>query len=81
MEGAHFINHGELVSLSEQQFIDCVTDANGCKGGDEVDAFFYSVRREGPAVALEGDYPYTGVEGTCKDSEGGKVKVENVKTI
>ena len=35
IEGAYFANTGELLSLSEQQLIDCDVDFNkGCNGGD-----------------------------------------------
>ena len=36
MEGAHFAKTGELLSLSEQQLIDCNVGMvnNGCHGGD-----------------------------------------------
>ena len=33
IEGAHFIKTGELLSLSEQQFVDCDTVSEGCDGG------------------------------------------------
>ena len=33
VEGAHFITTGKLLSLSEQQFVDCDTASYGCNGG------------------------------------------------
>jgi C1A family cysteine protease len=33
VEGAHFITTGKLLSLSEQQFVDCDTKSYGCNGG------------------------------------------------
>ena len=33
VEGAHFISTGKLLSLSEQQFVDCDTKPYGCNGG------------------------------------------------
>jgi C1A family cysteine protease len=33
IEGAHFARTGELLKLSEQQFIDCTKRRTGCKGG------------------------------------------------
>lgn len=79
MESAHYIATQELVSLSEQQFIDCATEAHQCVGGVEVDALFYAIAKP---VATAGDYPYTGVAGTCVDDQvEGKVKTVRVKTL
>ena len=33
IEGAHFIKTGTLLSLAEQQFVDCDTSSYGCNGG------------------------------------------------
>ena len=33
IEGHHFIQTGELLSLAEQQFVDCDTSSYGCNGG------------------------------------------------
>ena len=33
IEGEHFIRTGTLLSLSEQQFVDCDTSSYGCQGG------------------------------------------------
>jgi len=33
IEGEHFINTGTLLSLAEQQFVDCDTTSYGCNGG------------------------------------------------
>jgi len=32
-EGHYFISNNELLSLSEQQLVDCDTDSSGCDGG------------------------------------------------
>ena len=43
VEGAHFLATKQLVSLSEQQLVDCSSaDGNkGCKGGDAVFSYRY----------------------------------------
>jgi len=33
IEGAHFLKTGKLLSLAEQQFVDCDTRSYGCNGG------------------------------------------------
>jgi cathepsin L len=65
MEGAHQIATGNLVSLSEQQFVDCATaEGNqGCNGGLMDNAFKYA---EKVAIETEAEYPYTAKDGTCK---------------
>ena len=62
MEGAFQINTGDLVSLSEQQFVDCVD--NGCNGGLMDDAFEYAEKN---VLCSEEELPYEGEEGTCED--------------
>jgi cathepsin L len=60
MEGALAIANGTLISLSEQQLIDCTLDS--CDGGTVIDAFEYVLDR---GACSEDDYPYTGVENYC----------------
>jgi C1A family cysteine protease len=72
MEGAHFVKTGELIKLSEEQFVDCVDDCDGCEGGLEMYAFEYAEKN---AQELETSYPYkagNGKSGRCKfeKSEG-----------
>ncbi|CAN1314699.1 Probable cysteine protease RD19B, partial [Linum perenne] len=66
LEGAHFLSTGKLVSLSEQQLVDCdhgACDA-GCNGGLMTSAYEYTLKAGG--LEREEDYPYTGTDGTCK---------------
>lgn len=77
MEGAHAIKTGELLRLSEQQLVDCSWDQEneGCNGGWMDQAFEYAIDN---AIMLESDYPYEGVDGSCRaDKAKGKVKVTN----
>jgi len=69
VEGAWKIAGHPLVSLSEQQLMDCSTaEGNqGCNGGLMDDAFTYIVKNGG--LDSEADYPYTARDGTCKTAK------------
>ncbi|XP_010503593.1 PREDICTED: senescence-specific cysteine protease SAG12-like [Camelina sativa] len=47
LEGITKIAKGELVSLSEQQLVDCNTENNGCNGGIMSSAFSYIINNQG----------------------------------
>jgi len=70
VEGAWAIKHGELVSLSEEQLVQCDTKHDqGCQGGLMDYAFEYINGAGG--ITDEADYPYTsgsGVRGRCPNS-------------
>lgn len=63
VEGIHQINTGELVSLSEQQVLDCTGNGYGCGGGNMEKAFEYIV--DGGGLTTESAYAYQGAQGTC----------------
>jgi len=66
IEGATQIKTGKLVSLSEQNLIDCSKKNSGCKGGVVDYAFEFVINNGG--LCQETDYPYTGKNGICKTS-------------
>lgn len=68
IESAYAIKTSNLLSLSEQQLVDCsVSYGNmGCQGGIPVWAYEYIMSNGG--ICSESDYPYRGVNGVCESS-------------
>jgi cathepsin F len=76
IEGAGFVSTGQLLSLSEQELVDCDTakgtdthgDAfgpdEGCNGGLPEWAYADMIDQN-LGLELESEYPYTGRDGTC----------------
>ncbi|CAH1401289.1 unnamed protein product [Nezara viridula] len=65
LEAQHFIKTGKLVSLSEQNIVDCSGPQRnrGCKGGNMMNSFRYIMQH---GIDTEKFYPYEGKEGTCR---------------
>ncbi|KAL2468445.1 Cysteine proteinase RD19a [Forsythia ovata] len=90
LEGANFLATGKLVSLSEQQLVDCDHECDpekqgscdsGCNGGLMNSAFEYTLKAGG--LMREEDYPYSGSDrGTCKfDKKKVAAKVANFSVV
>lgn len=67
-EGALYIKNKKLVSLSEQELVDCAGSYGnqGCNGGLMDDGFKY-LQAKGDET--ESSYPYTAKTGTCQTSK------------
>merc|ERR1712029_666146 len=70
MEGAWFKKSGELVSLSEQQLVDCYKEDSACNGGLPETGINYVISAGG--IDTEESYPYKGRKHTCEASSGDK---------
>ncbi|KAF7021789.1 hypothetical protein CFC21_034681 [Triticum aestivum] len=76
------IRTGELVSLSEQQLVDCDTGSSGCSGGRSDTALGLAAARGG--LTSEAKYPYSGMQGSCdvdKQLFDNEVSVKGFKAV
>ncbi|KAL7738276.1 hypothetical protein ACLKA6_006607 [Drosophila palustris] len=68
LEGQHFVKTRQLISLSEQNLLDCSNrppyNNGGCKGGDYVRAFRYV--QDNGGIDTESSYPYKAVQQPCR---------------
>ena len=74
LEGQHANKTGHLVSLSEQNLVDCEREDDGCKGGTMIHAFEYIKKNGG--IDTEESYPYVAKNEKChfkKDDVGATV--------
>lgn len=69
MESAWFLAGHTLVSLSEQQLVDCsrAYGNQGCNGGFYRQAYSYVIANKG--ITSEANYPYTAKDGACNKSK------------
>ncbi|KAG8068093.1 hypothetical protein GUJ93_ZPchr0005g14658 [Zizania palustris] len=68
IEGINKIKTGSLISLSEQELIDCDRSYNtGCGGGLMDYAYNFVIKNGG--IDSEDDYPYRQTDGTCNKNK------------
>ncbi|PSS04844.1 Oryzain alpha chain like [Actinidia chinensis var. chinensis] len=67
IEGINALATGDLISLSEQELVDCDSTNDGCEGGYMDYAFEWVMSNGG--IDTETDYPYTGEDGTCNTTK------------
>ena len=68
VEGINQIKTKKLISLSEQELIDCDNRNNhGCNGGLMQYAFEFIVKNGG--ITAEAEYPYLAEDGWCDTSK------------
>ncbi|XP_042397930.1 senescence-specific cysteine protease SAG39-like [Zingiber officinale] len=69
VEGITKLTAGELISLSEQELVDCDVEGGdqGCSGGLMDYAFEFIIGNGG--LATEAQYPYQGVDGDCSEEK------------
>jgi cathepsin L len=82
IEGQYFIKTGQLLSLSEQQIVDCSEDFgnDGCYGG-QLEAVFQYVSFEG-GLETEESYSYKDFAGRCHhDKKSSVVTVESFEKL
>ena len=68
-EGVTQLTTGKLISLSEQELVDCDIQGEdqGCEGGLMENGFEFIIQNGG--IATEANYPYQGADGTCNTKE------------
>ncbi|KAM7514589.1 hypothetical protein LguiA_004172 [Lonicera macranthoides] len=69
MEGITQLKTGKLISLSEQELVDCDTSGEdqGCGGGLMDNAFDFIQHNHG--LSTEANYPYQGADGNCNTNK------------
>lgn len=80
LEAQNAIKTGKLLSLSEQQLIDCDTNSidKGCIDGDMTSAFDYIIKN---GINSEHDYPFEGINNTCRSMSRTELSVKEARSL
>ncbi|PHT95714.1 hypothetical protein T459_03596 [Capsicum annuum] len=81
IEGAHQITNNELISLSEQQLLDCSTTNNGCYGGLMTRAYDYLLQNNGGGITTETNYPYQEGQSVCSTGQSAAVTISGYQVV
>ncbi|KAE8818522.1 papain-like cysteine proteinase [Hordeum vulgare] len=79
IEGIHKIKRGRLVSLSEQQLVDCDFLDGGCNGGWPRNAFQWIIQNGG--ITTTSSYTYKAAEGQCKGNRKPAAKITGYRKV
>jgi C1A family cysteine protease len=81
MEGIVKISTGKLISLSEQELVDCDVhgEDQGCNGGEMDDAFKFIIKNGG--LTTESNYPYTAEDGQCKAGSNSAATIKGYEDV
>ncbi|KAF7103022.1 hypothetical protein CFC21_104061 [Triticum aestivum] len=80
-EGNVKLKTGKLVSLSEQELVDCDVhgEDQGCEGGLMDDAFKFIIMNG--SLTTESNYPYTAVDDKCKSRTNGAATIKSYEDV
>ncbi|KAI5661124.1 hypothetical protein M9H77_20447 [Catharanthus roseus] len=79
VEAINAIVTDDLVSLSEQELVDCDSSNKGCNGGNMERAFNYVIRNGG--IDTKENYPYKAHKGTCDPNRVTVVGINGYKRV
>jgi len=80
-EGIVKLKTGKLISLSEQELVDCDVHGTdqGCEGGLMDDAFKFIISNGG--LTAESSYPYTAEDGKCKSRSSSAATIKSYEDV
>ncbi|XP_044969229.1 senescence-specific cysteine protease SAG39-like [Hordeum vulgare subsp. vulgare] len=80
-EGIVKLKTGKLISLSEQELVDCDVhgEDQGCEGGLMDDAFKFIIKNGG--LTMESSYPYTAADGKCKAGSNSAATISGFEDV